>query len=320
MKIRTWALVGTVVATLPCVAATLWMSRMEAVNWRVAEQALEGARVVSAVQRAQTALVLEAGELTTAARAATPDRNALTRTREAATGALNAAVAATRAAGLDPAPLTAAASQFDALRTRLDGILAKPPAERDPAFGTDVTNLRFRMAGQMTALASKEARRAGRASPEIAVLMTLAQHAMDIRDQIGGRNLLLNAVIGAASVAPETIVRLDRQTGRAEEAWANAERQVVIRSPRHSRRRATGSARSMSRAGRRRSRSPAPMSAIPASVPRRLGRRRWPNIASGACLRSPKCWRCVTRRWMRPCSPARAKPRQRCARSPRRSC
>ncbi|MBN8896857.1 MAG: methyl-accepting chemotaxis protein, partial [Rhodospirillales bacterium] len=226
-----WALVGTVVATLPCVAATLWMSRMEAVNWRVAEQALEGARVVSAVQRAQTALVLEAGELTTAARAATPDRNALTRTREAATGALNAAVAATRAAGLDPAPLTAAASQFDALRTRLDGILAKPPAERDPAFGTDVTNLRFRMAGQMTALASKEARRAGRASPEIAVLMTLAQHAMDIRDQIGGRNLLLNAVIGAASVAPETIVRLDRQTGRAEEAWANAERQVVALDP-----------------------------------------------------------------------------------------
>ncbi|MBN8900156.1 MAG: hypothetical protein J0H57_03910, partial [Rhodospirillales bacterium] len=79
MKIRTLALVGTVVAALPCVVATLWMSLQEVRHLRVSQDAVEGARVVSAVQRAQTALVLDIGEMITASRAAAPDRAALAR-------------------------------------------------------------------------------------------------------------------------------------------------------------------------------------------------------------------------------------------------
>ncbi|MBN8926005.1 MAG: hypothetical protein BGO51_13160 [Rhodospirillales bacterium 69-11] len=227
MKIRTLALVGTVVAALPCVVATLWMSLQEVRHLRVSQDAVEGARVVSAVQRAQTALVLDIGEMITASRAAAPDRAALARVSGVATTALGKALAATTAARIDPAPLAKAIDQLRTLGERLQGQLAKPPADRDPAFAKDATELRFRSAAQLNALTAKAARQAGGAGSDIAVLIGLAEHVMDIRDQIGGRNLLLNGVIGTQTVAPETLVRLERLTGRADQAWTNAERQVA---------------------------------------------------------------------------------------------
>ncbi|WP_431283924.1 methyl-accepting chemotaxis protein [Humitalea sp. 24SJ18S-53] len=227
MQIRTLFLAGFTAVAIPGLVAASWLAVQNAGTLNRSVAAERAARVISDVQRAQTAFALEAGQLTAATLAATPDRDALQRARGESDRLLEAARLSALASGLDPAAAADSMAALARLRQRLDGLLAQPPAARDAGYARDVLTDRLALGNRLVELAGTAARRVTTDAPAIATAVNVAIQGMDIRDYAGRRNLLMNAWVGGRPVLPADVVTAEQMTGRVEQAWESARRMIA---------------------------------------------------------------------------------------------
>jgi hypothetical protein len=121
LRVRTVFLLGLMVVSLPGLIGTAWIAQTSWNRWRKARSAEASTRVISAVQRAHTAVVNEAGLLLSATLSAQPDREALAGGARATDGLLDAARRSLAVTGGNPRPVAEAQSVLAALRGQLVG-------------------------------------------------------------------------------------------------------------------------------------------------------------------------------------------------------
>ncbi|MDO9711168.1 methyl-accepting chemotaxis protein [Paracraurococcus lichenis] len=226
MRIRTTFLLGFAAVSIPGLLASGWMSAREWAAWRGATEAGAATQVISDVQRARTAFVLELGQITTSALVAAPDNAILATMRERTDALLEAARRSALGAGLDARPPAEARAAIARLREQLATLVARPLPERDPGFAPGIITLRAAQSASLGGLVQEATRHIAGGSPLAAGLVEVAAQAMDMRDQTGQRNLMINAWIGGRSVPMAQVVAADRLTGRLAQAWGNAQRLV----------------------------------------------------------------------------------------------
>ncbi|WP_043336283.1 methyl-accepting chemotaxis protein [Belnapia moabensis] len=219
MRARTVFLLGFAVVSLPGLIGSAWVAGTAWSRWSEARSAAEGTRVISAVQRAQTAVVNEAGQFLAASLAAQPDREALARSRQATEGLLEAAQRSLMELGSDARAPAEARSAMADLRKRLDTVLAQPPAERDPAYAQEVMAKRTVFNNQLAELAEAAAKRTVIGAPSLATGIDIAMLAMSMRDATGRRNLMMNNWVAGQPIPLSDYAAAERLVGRTEEVW-----------------------------------------------------------------------------------------------------
>ncbi|MBS7792859.1 HAMP domain-containing protein [Roseococcus sp. SDR] len=227
MRIRHVFYIGFLAVALPGLLGTSWLAWESTRMLTSSQRAEVAARVISDVQRAQTALAVESGHLNTAAQAASPDRAFLATTAATTDGLLRAAERSALEAGFDAAAIREGAAMVSRFRQRLDGLLARPPAERDASFAPQLLAARMAAGTQLTQLAAAAAERVTTEAPVIAAPVNVALQAMDMREYAGRRNLMMNAWVAGRPIAPEQIVAAEQMTGRVEQAWETVQRMVA---------------------------------------------------------------------------------------------
>ncbi len=219
MRVRTLFLLGFAIVSVPGLATTAWVAGTAWTRWSDARSAEANTRAISALQRAQTAVVTEIGVLLAASLAAQPDREALARGAQATDHLIEAARRSLADSSGDERPALEARSALTELRRRLDGLLGKPPAERDPDFGREVIAQRSALGARLAKPAEAAARRVATEAPALATPVDIAMQAMAMREATGRRNLMMNNWVAGQAISLEDYVTAERLTGRAEQAW-----------------------------------------------------------------------------------------------------
>ncbi len=227
MRIRNIFYIGFLAVALPGLLGTSWLAWDSARRLASSQRAEVAARVVSDVQRAQTALAVESGHLNTAAQVASPDRAFLATTAATTDGLLVAAERSALEAGFDASAIRESAAVMARFRQRLEGMLARAPAERDGAFSSELLTARMAAGTQLTNLAGNAAERVGTEAPAIAAAVNIALQAMDMREYAGRRNLMMNGWISGRPISREQIVAAENMTGRVDQAWETVQRMVA---------------------------------------------------------------------------------------------
>jgi len=227
MRIRNIFLLGFLAVALPGLLGACWMALQNATTLRSTVRAEAAAMVISDVQRAQTAFAVEAGQLTAATLAATPNRQALEAARDASNALLAAAESSAATAGFDTAAIRDSAAALTRFRQRLEAMLARPPAERDPAYARELLAERLALGNRLISLAGAAAERVTTEAPAIATPVNVALQAMDMRDYAGRRNLMMNSWVSGRPISTEEVVAAERMTGRIEQAWESAQRMIA---------------------------------------------------------------------------------------------
>ena len=226
MRIRTVFLASVVAASIPGFIAAGWQARQDWTRWRAALSAAAATQVVSDVQRAQTALAGETGQLTIAALTAAPDLAALQATSQRTDGLLQAAQRSGTQAGFDTQVTVDAMSALGKMRQGLRQMAAQPPAERDPSYSTTTMQQRLALGEGLGALVGLAARRIQAEAPAVAAIVAVATQAMDMREYCGRRGFSLNTWLLGRPVALKEVADAQRYTGRLEEAWDSARRMI----------------------------------------------------------------------------------------------
>lgn len=226
MRIRTVFLAGFTAVAIPGLIAASWLATEVWQSWTHTVTAEAATRVVSDVQRAQTAVGLESGLMVTALLVASPDLGILEQSSQTTDKLLAAARHSADAAGFDPSAAADAESNLVALRQKLRALLLKPRAERDPEMGRTITAQRMRMGGRLVDLASSAARRVLSEAPSIATLVDVATEAMDMREYTGRRNIMMNSWVAGQPISVTELITAERLTGRVEQAWGSAQHKI----------------------------------------------------------------------------------------------
>jgi methyl-accepting chemotaxis protein len=227
MRIRSVFQIGFLVVALPGLLGMSWLAWESARALGSSQRAEIAARVISDVQRAQTAFAVESGVLNTAAQAASPDRASLAAAAATSDGLLAAAERSTLAAGLDAAAIRDGVAIITRFRQRLEGMLARPLAERDATFAAELLAARTAAGIQLGNLAAGAAERVATEAPAIAAPVNVALQAMDMREYAGRRNLMMNAWVSGRPIPPEQLIAAEHMTGRVEQAWETVQRMVA---------------------------------------------------------------------------------------------
>ncbi|MBX9748324.1 MAG: HAMP domain-containing protein [Roseococcus sp.] len=227
MRIRSIFYIGFLAVALPGLLGTGWLAWQGAQTLASSHRAESAARVISDVQRAQTAFAVESGHLNAAAQAASPDRAFLATTAATTDGLLAAAERSTLEAGLDAAAIREGIATLTRFRQRLEGMLARPPAERDATFAAELLAARTAAGTRLTSLAALASARVATEAPAIAASVNVALQAMDMREYAGRRNLMMNAWVAGRPIPPEQLVAAQMMTGRVEQAWESVQRMVA---------------------------------------------------------------------------------------------
>jgi methyl-accepting chemotaxis protein len=228
MRVRTVFLCCFVAVSVPGLAASAWLAGTAWTRWGEARSAEAATRVVSAVQRAQTAFVTESGLLLAASLSAQPDRDALQRGGRTTDELLSAARLSLVASGGDARQAEEAAAALAGLRRQLEALLGKPPAERDPAFGREVLAQRVAWGERLATLAEAAARQAVGNAPQLATVIDIAMEAVAMREAAGRRNLMMNSWVAGQAIPLDDYVTAERLTGRVEQAWGAIRLQLAM--------------------------------------------------------------------------------------------
>jgi len=227
MRIRTIFFAGFLAVALPALVAAGWLAVQNAGLLQRSIGAEAAVHLVSDLQRAQTAFVLEAGQLTAASLTAGPDRALLARFAQTTDDLLRAAERSAAASGFDPAAATDAMAAMRRFRQRLDGQIARPVADRDQAFARELLAERMALGTRLTALAGDAARKVTSLAPSIAAAVNVATQSMDMRDHAGRRNLMMNSWVGGRPITAQDLIAADRLTGRLDQAWSSVQRMTA---------------------------------------------------------------------------------------------
>ena len=227
MRVRTAFLVAFVAASIPALLSAGWLAFGAWTDWGHARAAADATKVVSDVQRSQTALVLEMGLILAAAIVEKPDLAVTQRARAGTDEWLGRARKSAAASGYDTKPLDDAAAVIAELRRFLEEILPQPVAQRGPAMTREVAKQRAEIGARLSALSIAAARKVALEAPAVAAAVNLAAQAMDMRDYAGRRSLLMNAWVVGQPVAMQDYVTAEQLTGRIEQAWDAAQRLIA---------------------------------------------------------------------------------------------
>ena len=231
MRIRLAFLVSLGIASLPGFVAGVWVCARQWHVWTQAVEAEQATHVVAAVQRAQTALVIEVGKSTAALLGSASDIEQLAAARASADRLFGRALEAASGSGFDPGPLREAAAAFKDFRRKVDPVMASPPAELSHTLVQEGLDLRTVHGARLSKLASAAALKVNSASWLSTGFVRIAVQVMDLRDYLGQRNLILNSWVGGQPVSPEGLVLVDQLTGRVQLAWLNLTRSIEVMPP-----------------------------------------------------------------------------------------
>ncbi len=227
MRIRHLFLVGFVAVALPGLLGACWMAANYAGILASTMRAEAAVRVISDVQRAQTAFAVEAGQLNAAALAATPNRPVLESARSLSDSLLSAASRSAAVAGYDVSAVRDAEASLMRFRQRLETMLARPPAERDPAFARELLAERNAISDRMLGLIADAAQHVTTEAPAIAAAVSISLQALDLREYIGRRNLFMNSWVNGRPISAQELVTAEHMTGRGQQAWESVQRMIA---------------------------------------------------------------------------------------------
>ena len=226
MRISTVLLAGFIVVGAPGLLVSSWVTVDSWSKLEHARKAAEATHVVSDVQRAQTATVLELGQINVAALSPAADPAVLQGMISRSDALLRAAGQSALASGLDAQIPTAAAAELGKLRGELSQVLTRPVAERDRGFVAKILAVRQEQGAALVRLAIAAARQVAAEQPSISALVDVAAEVMDLRDVAGRRNLVFNNWIGGIPIPAEQVILVDGLTGRVQNAWETAQRMI----------------------------------------------------------------------------------------------
>ncbi|SHI77971.1 HAMP domain-containing protein, partial [Roseomonas rosea] len=224
MRIRTLLLAGITAVALPGLAGLGWNSWLAWSNWERAERATYATRVLNGTMRGMTAIAVESGQLSAAARTGAADPAELQASRRASDALLEAARRDVVAEGLDPRPIDESTRKFNLLRSRVSDLLARNGREGDPRLVSDLIAGRAEVLDGLEGVARSAEQRIGLAAPAVALLTEIARGAMTLRNELGVRSLVINAWMGGQPVTVASIANALRLNGRIEMALETARR------------------------------------------------------------------------------------------------
>ena len=226
MRIRTVFLASVVAASIPGFIAAGWQARQDWTHWRNALAASAATQVVSDVQRAQTALAGETGQLTIAALTPTPDLSVLQAASQRTDALLQTAQRNSAQAGFDTHITTEAATALAKMRQDLRQMATQPLADRNPAYSATVMQQRQALGEGLGALVGMASRRIQADTPAVAAIVAIATQAMDMREFAGRRGFSLNTWLLGSPITQAELTAAERYTGRLEQAWVSARRMI----------------------------------------------------------------------------------------------
>ncbi|MDJ0388137.1 methyl-accepting chemotaxis protein [Roseomonas sp. E05] len=226
MRIRDFFLVCFCAVAVPGATAAGWLALDAWSDLQRTEAAQLATRAVSDAQRAQSAIAVEVGAFSGQLQLANPDVETLRRSGQVTEQRLTAAVASAREGGFKAQLAEDVLARIRPVRQRTMEELARPLAARDPELPKITQALRNEGVEALSGLAFEAARRVFATSPEASALINVANSAMDYRDFIGRRSTSLTAWIGGAPIDPKVYESMLVYTGRMEQSWAAAQRQI----------------------------------------------------------------------------------------------
>ncbi|MCR0982027.1 methyl-accepting chemotaxis protein [Roseomonas populi] len=224
MRIRTLLLAGVAAVALPGLAGLGWTSWTAWTNWERAERATYSTRVLSGALRGMTALGVEAGDLSAAARTGVADAAGLQAGARESDALLQATRRDVLAEGLSAEAIDASIRRLEALRRRVAEMAARNGREGDPKLVADIMADRAAMLDGLDGVARDAERRIGQDAPAAAGLAEIAREVMTARMDKGTRSLLINAWLAGQPVTAAGLADGQRLTGRAELALETARR------------------------------------------------------------------------------------------------
>ncbi|MDQ1077647.1 methyl-accepting chemotaxis protein [Pseudoroseomonas cervicalis] len=222
MRIRTLLLAGFTAIALPGAAGLSWQASRAWSSWRMAEQATISTRVVSEALRAYTALAVESGLLTSAARSGRADAAVLEASARATDTALRNARDNVAAEGLDAGPVEQTLQAMIRLRARVAEAVSR--SRGDEALVTAVLANRTEAGDRMEGVARTAEARIASSAPAVALLAQAARLAMAARDDAGGRSLLIREILAAPTLDAGRVADGLVLNGRIAQAWDATER------------------------------------------------------------------------------------------------
>jgi len=237
MRVKSLFLAGLLAVGLPGFIAAGLLAVTELQQWRAAAAAAAATRLFSDVERAQSALLQEVGDLQTAALATSPDLQAVQASSVATDSWLDAAQRRARQAGFDDdAPRRTKAALVEVRQSLSTALLHRQAANRsDPdadgrtaAFLRRLAALRNEESGHLVELDKASMQLVSRLAPDIAGDLAVALEIMDMRFAAGGRNLLITSWIAGKPILPDNVSDADIFTGRLQQAWDSASGSIEV--------------------------------------------------------------------------------------------
>jgi methyl-accepting chemotaxis protein len=218
MRIRTLFLIGLLALVVPAVCISGWMASSATTEWSHARTVTQQARAMSDLMRILTAVAIESGQLQEAALAETPNLEALAKSKAVTDGSFEHAMAET---GIIPIVEDAQRTIVN-LRQRTADAIQKPPLARDANFPKELlaarTGLSDSIRSQLTLLEAGIAQ----SDPAIGMLVQLGSQMMAMRDNAGGRSILITPWINGKPFTPDNVATAFMMSGRIAGAWERA--------------------------------------------------------------------------------------------------
>ena len=219
MRIRTVFLAGFTAVTLPALAASGWLAWGSWSEWQRFAAAQVATRLMSDVQRAQSAAALEAGTMHINIMSEHPDLGQVTAAAKTVDALLDAAEGSVRAAGQDATVITGVMATLRDLRLQFEKTASLPLANRDPAFDHAVIEQRSTVASRLSKLSAEAVKRAESTDPSVGGAVRAAALVMSVRDLAGRRASFLESWVGGKPIQTDQTMEVDRLTGRIDQAW-----------------------------------------------------------------------------------------------------
>lgn len=223
MRVTKVFLLGFVAVSAPGLLGVAWFAENA---WRRMERAGEAhaaAEVLRATMQAQTAIAVESGELNAAGVAGRADAAGMQRAAARTDERLANAARAAAATGLDATPVREIVARQAPLRQRVTASAANPAASAGGTLARDILAGRDDAVAGLERLGSGAERRIQELQPVLTPLVRMAAQMMNARNLAGRRSLMINGVMEATTIPPETLEEVLILTGRIEQALATAE-------------------------------------------------------------------------------------------------
>ncbi|MDR3519195.1 MAG: methyl-accepting chemotaxis protein [Azospirillaceae bacterium] len=226
MRIKTVFLLGFTAVAIPGLIASVWLAMNARSNYARASEATATARLLNNSLRAESAVSVELGQMSTVALAPSPDLPAL----DASSADDDNAIEATRLS-LDPGSPQAAVlrdvvTAVKALRQRTREAAGHPVDARDKALLVDLVAAGANLPNQIDQVTISAENAMQTTSPAIAAIAAIARQVTELRKYVGQRSLVMNGWLGGQAYDAAGIEQARGLTGRVEQIWQTAERMM----------------------------------------------------------------------------------------------